>query len=108
MITFFVGAIFTLGLGFGGMLQRAKIVNFLTMSDNWDPQLLILFCSAVGFNVLSFHYIINKKKIPVFAEKMELPTNKNIDFKLIFGSVIFGIGWGLGGLCPGPALNLYP
>ncbi len=57
--------------------------------------------------MLTFHYILNIKKTPVFADKMQVPTNNVIDFKLVFGSTVFGIGWGLGGICPGPAVNLY-
>lgn len=57
---------------------------------------------------MTFHYIINIKKTPVLAEKLDIPTNKVIDFKLVFGALIFGIGWGLGGICPGPAINLFP
>lgn len=79
-ISFIVGFLFTLGLGFGGMLQRTKIAGFLTFNEYWDPQLLILFVSAVAFNFAFFHYILRIKKLPVYAEKFQIPTNKNLDW----------------------------
>ncbi len=60
---------------------------------------MVLFASAVGFNIITFNYIIKIKKTPILADKLEIPTNKVIDFKLIFGAAVFGIGWGLGGIC---------
>lgn len=63
---------------------------------------------AVGLNVVTFNLIIYKLKKPFLGAKLEIPTNKVIDFKLVLGASIFGIGWGVGGLCPGPAFTLTP
>ena len=108
LITFFVGAIFSMGLGFGGMLKRKKIENFLAIHEDWDPQLLILFISAVAFNIISFHFIIKVRGKPVLASTFNLPPVQSpVDIKLVLGAGLFGVGWGIGGLCPGPALNLF-
>jgi hypothetical protein len=76
LISFIVGIIFTLGLGFSGMLRRSKIMGFLTLNSNWDPTLLFVLGAAVGGNIATFHYILNIKKTPILAEKMSVPTNK--------------------------------
>lgn len=107
IISWITGLLFGSGLGVGGMLRRDKILNFLTISDNWDPQLLILFMTAVGANIITFHHIIKKRKAPIYVAKFLLPTNNKIDLKLIAGSALFGVGWGITGLCPGPAMNLF-
>lgn len=108
IITFFVGVIFTIGLGFAGMLRRTKIIGFLTLNSYWDPTLLFVLGAAVLGNMGLFHYIINIKREPLYAQKLEIPANKTIDARLVAGAIIFGLGWGLSGLCPGPAMGLMP
>jgi len=67
-ISYIVGIIFTLGLGFSGMLKRSKIISFLTLSNGWDPTIGLVLLTAVTINVITFHLIINKKKKPVYSE----------------------------------------
>ncbi|EGR30816.1 hypothetical protein IMG5_122880 [Ichthyophthirius multifiliis] len=106
LIGLLTGILFALGLGFGGMLRRSKINGFLSLQENWDPSLMFLLCFAVGGNMITF-YFIQKKKKPLYSDRFYITTNKQIDLKLIMGSFIFGIGWGIGSLCPGPALALF-
>jgi hypothetical protein len=98
------GAIFAAGLIISGMCQRTKILAFLTIYIGWDISLLFVMLSAVIVNYFTFYYIINILKKPIFNDSLQLPTNKDITPSLIIGSLIFGLGWGIGGLCPGPAL----
>ena len=106
-ISFGVGSIFASGLTFAGMLRRSKIYGFLTFDKNWDPSLLFVLLSAVLGNIFTFHYLLRIRKVPFLGGKYSFPKDK-IDAKLISGAVLFGSGWGLGGLCPGPAINLLP
>ena len=104
LISFISGGLFGSGLVISGMVKRSKVINFLKFSSEWDPSLLIVLLSAVGINFILFYLIIKVKKTPILAEKMELPTKTVIDWPLLIGSGIFGLGWGLSGLCPGPLL----
>ena len=103
IIAFIVGCIFSYGLIQSGMLKRHTIIEFLTISKIWNMQLVYVLGTAVGFNVLSFRFVLKKTK-PVYKLKFDLPTNTQIDNKLILGASIFGIGWGLGGICPGTSI----
>ncbi|CAD8068430.1 unnamed protein product [Paramecium sonneborni] len=104
IISSIVGLIFGAGLVVSGMAKRSKILGFLTFNQNWDPSLMFVMIGAVSLNLITFNLL----KKPILSDKYELPTNKKIDFKLILGASIFGIGWGIGGLCPGPAFSLFP
>ena len=100
--------VFALGLIISGMCRRSKILGFLILNSNWDVSLLIVLCTAVGVNLVSFLYIVKIRRKTIFNESLEIPTNTTIDRKLVLGGVMFGIGWGLGGLCPGPGFVLFP
>ncbi|KAL4478441.1 hypothetical protein ABPG74_006676 [Tetrahymena malaccensis] len=102
----FTSILFCLGLGFGGMFRRSKIYGFLSLVENWDPSLMFLLGTAVFLNILSFNFITIKKKQPILGESLNLPQNTKIDLRLIIGSIIFGLSWGFGGLCPGSSLGL--
>lgn len=91
-----------------GMTRKTKIINFLTISEDWDISLMFVMVGAILVNLFTFNYIIHKKKTPVFGDKLSLPTKTEIDRKLIIGSSLFGIGWGIGGICPGPAMLIAP
>lgn len=93
------------------MARRTKILGFLTLDKNWDriqynylASLMFVMMGAVCFNLITFNLL----KKPILSEKYDVPTNRKIDFKLVLGASIFGIGWGIGGLCPGPAFALFP
>lgn len=99
--TAITAVVFALGLIISGMNKRSKIIGFLTLNNQWDSSLLIVLCGAVGLNFLTF-YLIRK------SGTTQIINNKNVDGRLILGAVLFGVGWGLGGLCPGPAFVLFP
>ena len=101
-VAFIVGIIFALGLGLSGMTQPQKVIGFLDLSD-WDPALLFVMVGAVGFHAIAFP-IIRRRTSPLLDKKWHLPKHKDVTWRLIFGSALFGVGWGLGGFCPGPAL----
>lgn len=102
IIAFIVGLIFALGLGLGGMTQPQKIVAFLDVTA-WDPSLLFVMAGAVGVHGLLYP-LVRRRKSPLLDNQFHVPESKHISRHLIVGSVIFGIGWGIGGYCPGPAV----
>ncbi len=100
----FVGFIFSIGLGISGMTQPQKIIGFLDFSGNWDPSLIFVMIGAISFHSLAYKFI-RKQKFPLFSKQWCVPEQKEITPALIIGSILFGIGWGLAGYCPGPALT---
>lgn len=98
-----VGLLFGFGLSLGGMTQPAVVLGFLDIFGHWNPQLAFVMGGAVLTTMIGFR-LVWKRSRPLFDEKFQLPTAKDLDFRLVAGSATFGIGWGLGGYCPGPAL----
>lgn len=97
------GLLFGLGLIVSQMVNPAKVLGFLDIFGNWDPSLAFVMGSAVAVSGLG--YLIAKRRgVPVLAPRLEIPTSRDLDPRLIVGAALFGIGWGLVGLCPGPAL----
>lgn len=103
LITFIAGIIFALGLGISGMTQPHIVRGFLDVFGEWDPRLMGVMIGAIAFHAVAYK-IIMKRNSPVLDAKFELPTKKDIDRRLILGAVIFGLGWGWAGICPGPGL----
>eukprot|EP00347_Sterkiella_histriomuscorum_P004783 403359117 len=102
--SFLYGIIFGLGLLISGMLRVSKIQGFLTMSEFWDPTLMFVMASAVAINLFTFQSIL-KRDAPAKAETFQVPSSSaKPDLQLIGGASIFGLGWGLSSLCPGPGL----
>lgn len=97
------GLLFGLGLCISGMIDPMKIKNFLTFGETWNPSLMFVLGSAVPVYFLSF-LILRKRKKTFKNIPFEKPAARPVNKKLIIGSVIFGIGWGISGICPGPAL----
>lgn len=103
MVSLISGLIFGLGLAISGMINPDKVLGFLNLFGKWDPSLIFVMIGALVISVPAFTFIKTKNK-PICENSFSLPTKTEIDSKLIIGSVIFGIGWGLVGLCPGPAI----
>jgi uncharacterized membrane protein YedE/YeeE len=97
------GLVFGLGLMLAGMTDPAKVQAFLDLAGAWDPSLGLVMGGAIGVGVVAFALAARRKRAWT-GDPMELPTSRVIDRRLVLGGVLFGIGWGIGGLCPGPAL----
>ena len=98
-----IGAVFGIGLAIAGMLNPSKVVGFLNIFGDWDPSLAFVMGGGVLVNAIG-HCFVMKRKAPIQCATFSMPTSTNIDKPLVIGSVIFGVGWGLAGLCPGPVV----
>jgi len=103
LISLLSGIIFGLGLTISGMINPQKVLGFLNIFDAWDPSLIFVMVGAIII-FAPLHFIFKKKSRPILAKNFISIENKNIDKKLLIGSGLFGVGWGLAGLCPGPAI----
>lgn len=101
--SFIAGLVFALGLGVSGMTNADKVVGFLNLAGDWDPSLAFVMVGAIGVHFAFYRFIVRRPS-PLFHDTFHIPTSKDIDRKLVAGSAIFGLGWGLGGYCPGPGL----
>jgi len=99
----FAGLIFGLGLVISQMVNPAKVIDFLDIFGNWDPSLAFVMGAGLVVTFIGYQVVLRKSK-PFAADRFQVPTNRTIDKKLATGAVLFGIGWGLVGLCPGPAI----
>lgn len=97
------GLLFGAGLAVSGMTNPSKVLNFLDVTSSWDPSLALVMASAIPVATLTF-LIAKRRTKPVFEPRFVLPETTRLDGKLVLGSALFGIGWGLAGYCPGPAL----
>ena len=98
------GIVFGLGLAISGMIDPAKIIGFLDITGAWDPSLAFVMGGGVAVTALSFRLVLRRPE-PVLGGTFRLPTKRDVDTRLITGAAIFGVGWGLAGLCPGPAIS---
>jgi uncharacterized membrane protein YedE/YeeE len=103
LISLLAGFIFSIGLGLSGMTQVQVVRGFLDITGDWNMNLLGVMIGAISIHTILF-LIIKKRSSPILDTKFHLPTKKNIDFYLIVGAALFGIGWGWTGICPGPGL----
>jgi hypothetical protein len=104
LVSLISGIIFGIGLVISEMINPEKVLGFLDLFGNWDPSLAFVMIGALIVSSPLFH-IIKKKEKPIFAENFNYSNNKSINNQLIIGSALFGAGWGLIGLCPGPAIS---
>ena len=102
LVSFISGLLFGVGLLISGMTDTAKVQGWLDILGQWDPTLAFVMGGAVIPMVAA--WAITAKQAPLFDLHFSMPSNKKIDFKLLSGSVLFGMGWALAGLCPGPAI----
>ncbi|ACB82262.1 MULTISPECIES: YeeE/YedE family protein [Methylobacteriaceae] len=102
---FAVGLLFGLGLLVSGMADPAKVLAFLDVTGRWDPSLAFVMAGAVAVSATGY-FVARRRGRPLLASRLEIPTRRDLDPRLIAGAAVFGLGWGLAGLCPGPALTL--
>ena len=102
---FAVGLLFGLGLLVSGMADPAKVLAFLDVTGRWDPSLAVVMAGAVAVSATGY-LVARRRGRPLLASRLEIPNRRDLDPRLIAGAAVFGLGWGLAGLCPGPALTL--
>ena len=102
---FVAGLIFGVGLLVSGMTQPSKVLGFLDFGGDWDPSLAFVMGGAIAVHALFARLALRPGRRPAFAEALDLPHQRDVDTPLLAGAALFGIGWGIGGCCPGPALT---
>ena len=103
IVAFLSGLIFGIGLILSRMADPAKVLNFLDITGNWDPSLAFVMIGAIAVGLVGF-YLARKRPASLLDTPIQLPTATRIDKRLVLGSSLFGTGWGLAGICPGPAI----
>ncbi len=104
LVAFVSGLLFALGLGIAGMTDPARVLAFLDVTGDWNPNLALVMAGGIAV-VLPVHRILLGRKAPLLDVKFHWPTRSDIDRPLVLGALLFGLGWGLAGICPGPALT---
>ena len=100
---FSAGLVFALGLGISGMTDANKVIGFLNLAGDWDHSLAFVMVGAISVHLFLYRLILRRQS-PLFADHFHIPTRRDINSRLVGGSALFGMGWGLGGFCPGPGL----
>ena len=103
VLTLLVGIVFGTGIAVSGMINPAKVLNFFDIAGTWDPSLAFVMGGALCVTFIGYRLVLRRTR-PVYEAAFEIPTKRVIDPRLIVGSGIFGIGWGIAGFCPGGAL----
>lgn len=98
------GVVFAVGLALSGMTRPEKVISFLDVTGDWDPSLAFVMGGAILFFAPLFHWVRRREQV-AFGQSLSLPTASQLDARLLLGSALFGVGWGLAGYCPGPALT---
>ena len=106
MITLIAGILFGFGLALSDMMQPDKVVGFLNITGEWDASLMLVIGGALAVFTPGYHFFIKKRQQTWNGAALHLPTKKTLDRQLVFGALIFGAGWGLAGICPGPAVAM--
>ena len=103
LLTFFIGSIFGTGIAMSGMANPAKVINFFDVAGTWDPSLAFVMGGAVIVTFIGYRLVFCRSA-PVYEPTFDVPTNRQLDARLLIGSGVFGVGWGIAGFCPGGAL----
>ncbi|MFC0179937.1 DUF6691 family protein [Thorsellia kenyensis] len=99
------GLVFGIGLVISGMANPEKVLSFLSITNDWDPSLAFVMIGAISVSIIGF-MMAKKRRVSYLNQTIILPTQTRIDNKLVLGAVLFGLGWGIAGICPGPGLVL--
>lgn len=103
IILYLIGVIFGVGISISGMANPAKVLNFFDVAGTWDPSLIFVMGGALVTTFIGYKLAFGRTA-PLFEQRFSVPTSRSIDLKLVGGSAVFGIGWGIAGFCPGGAL----
>ncbi|MCK6550158.1 YeeE/YedE family protein [Myxococcota bacterium] len=103
LVAFLLGLVMAVALGVAGMTQPSKVIGFLDVFGDFDPTLAFVMAGAVGVHAIGYRLVMRRAR-PVLGESFQVPRRSVIDARLVAGAAIFGVGWGLSGFCPGPAL----
>lgn len=103
LVCVFTGFVFGVGLLISGMANPAKVIAFLDLSQPWDPSLALVMAGAIGVGLPGFA-LAKRRERSLLGQRMQIPNQQTIDSKLLLGAAMFGLGWGIAGFCPGPAL----
>ncbi|RXE49008.1 DUF6691 family protein [Chromohalobacter israelensis] len=104
---YLAGLLFGLGLAISGMTDPARVIGFLDVAGDWDPTLIFVLGGAVVTTFIGYR-LVWRRQTPLFESRFQLPTRRDLDTRLLGGAALFGIGWGLSGYCPGPAVASLP
>lgn len=104
LLVFLAGLVFAAGLGLSGMTLPQKVIGFLDIAGDWDPSLAFVMVGSAGVYLLFYRRVVRRAH-PLFDTAFHIPTRTDVDLRLVVGAALFGVGWGLVGLCPGPALT---
>ncbi|MEQ7871909.1 DUF6691 family protein [Chromohalobacter salexigens] len=104
---YLAGLLFGLGLAISGMTDPARVIGFLDVAGDWDPTLVFVLGGAVVTTFIGYR-LVWRRQTPLFESRFQLPTRRDLDTRLLGGAALFGIGWGLSGYCPGPAVASLP
>ena len=102
-LSLLAGAVFGLGLLVSGMANPAKVLGFLDLAGPWDPSLALVMAGAIAIASMAFA-VAGRRPLSLMGQEIKLPSSRTVDRRLVAGSLLFGIGWGIAGFCPGPAL----
>ncbi len=103
IFSYLIGLVFGTGIALSGMANPAKVLNFFDIAGNWDPSLIFVMGGALVTTFIGYRLVFGRAA-PVLADTFQVPVNRTIDARLLGGSVVFGVGWGIAGFCPGGAL----
>ena len=103
LVALVAGLLFGVGLAVSGMTKPAKVIGFLDLLGKWDASLMFVMVGAIGINFLAYRIVLGRST-PWLTSAFALPTRRDVDLKLVAGAALFGVGWGMGGFCPGPSL----
>lgn len=105
LVAFGAGALFSVGLAVSGMTRPQKVIAFLDFTGDWDPSLALVMGAALAVYVPAYFSIRRWRRAPVLSRRFVVPVSETIDASLVAGAALFGVGWGIAGLCPGPAIT---